>query len=217
MSMTYLDEILASKRRDNTGGGNNGILSFSGALGIKKIPRKTIGLWYKIKNLPHIIPGWLKWRVAKALNIATFLGTLELILIKANGEKIDYGIVSTRVVTTEFVNFLVDELAANNARFQAFKYHGSGTGTTAEAIGDTALETQVETRATGTQAESAANAYQSVGTVSYTGTRAITEHGLFSAASGTDELMDRSVFAAVNVVNQDSIQFTYTLTASAGG
>lgn len=198
-------------------GGSNGLLSLKGMLGVKKIPRKTAGILYKIRNLPHIIPGWLKWQVAKAFNIATFLGTLEITLFKVNGEVIHYGIVSTRVVTTEFVNFLVDELAANNARFQAFKFHDSGIGTTAEAIGDTALVTPVESRATGTQAEAAANIYRSVGTVSYTATRAITEHGLFSAAAPTDELMDRSVFAAVNVVNGDSIQFTYELTASAGG
>jgi len=43
----------------------------------------------------------------------------------------------------------------------------------------------------------------------------VTEHGLFNASSaGT--LMDRTVFSAINVVNGDSIQFTYELTATAG-
>lgn len=31
------------------------------------------------------------------------------------------------------------------------------------------------------------------------------------------EVWDRSVFAAINVASGDSIQFTYTLTLSAGG
>ena len=101
--------------------------------------------------------------------------------------------------------------------FGDFKFHDSGVGTTAEAAGDTGIETtDGESRATGTQTESASNAYRSVGTISYTTTKAITEHGLFNDASaGT--LMDRSVFAAINVVNGDSIQFTYTLTLTAGG
>jgi len=197
--------------------GDHGELRFKGSLTTKKIPRKSIGLWYKIRNLPHIIPGWLKWKIAKALNIATFLGTLEIKVIKANGDQIYYGVVSTRIVTTEFVNFLIDELQANTARFQTFKYHDSGTGTTAEAVGDTALVTPVESRITGTQTEAAANVYQSIATISYTAPRAITEHGLFDAPSGTDELMDRSVFNAVNVDSGESILFTYQLTASAGG
>jgi hypothetical protein len=87
---------------------------------------------------------------------------------------------------------------------------------TAEAIGNTAMETtDGESRATGTQTESAANAYQSVGTIAYTSTKAVTEHGLFNDSSaGT--LMDRTVFSAINVVSGDSIQFTYTLTLTAG-
>jgi hypothetical protein len=100
--------------------------------------------------------------------------------------------------------------------FGDFKFHDSGVGTTAENAADTAIETtDGESRSTGTQTESAANAYRSVGTISYTTTKAITEHGLFNDASaGT--LMDRSVFSAINVVNGDSIQFTYTITFTAG-
>jgi hypothetical protein len=48
-------------------------------------------------------------------------------------------------------------------------------------------------------------------------TLAITEHGLFSAASGTDELMDRTLFSAINVVSGDTITPTYNLTCTAGG
>lgn len=134
-----------------------------------------------------------------------------------NGIKTDYGIVAYRVVTTAFVSFVVDQLQTETSVFGDFKFHDSGVGTTAENAADTAIETtDGESRATGTQTESAANAYRSVGTISYTSTKAITEHGLFNDASaGT--LMDRSVFSAINVVNGDSIQFTYTITLSAGG
>jgi hypothetical protein len=103
------------------------------------------------------------------------------------------------------VNFVTDQLQTETSVFGDFKYHDAGVGTTAENVADTAIETtDGESRATGTQTESASNAYRSVGTISYTSTKAITEHGLFNDSSaGT--LMDRSVFSAINVVNGDSI------------
>ena len=130
---------------------------------------------------------------------------------------VDYGLLGVRVVTSAFVAFVVDQLQTETAVFGDFKYHDAGVGTTAENVADTAIETtDGESRATGTQTESAANAYRSVGTISYTTSKAVTEHGLFNDSSaGT--LMDRTVFSAINVVNGDSIQFTYTLTVSAGG
>ena len=130
----------------------------------------------------------------------------------------DLGIISKRVITTAGVNYIRDDLAAaaGGADITNFKYHGSGTGVGAEAIGDTALGTEVETRSTGTQVAFASKQYQTVATISYTGTRAITEHGIFSASTvGT--LLDRSVFSAINVLSGDAIQFTYTLSLSDGG
>ena len=134
----------------------------------------------------------------------------------------DLGVVSRKAVTTEFVNLLVDELQASaptHTRFFDFKFHDCGTGTTAENASDVALVTPYGgARTSGTQVEGAsANIYRSIGTIAFTSTLAITEHGLFNAASATDELMDRSVFTAINVVNGDSIQFTYELTCTAGG
>jgi hypothetical protein len=127
----------------------------------------------------------------------------------------DLGVVSRRVVTNAGVQFIALAFLNTNEA-EAMNYHGSGTGSVAEAVGDTALGTEVESRATGTQSNPANGQYRTVGTVAYTATRAITEHGIFSATSaGT--LLDRSVFTAINVVNGDSIQFTYTLTLSAGG
>jgi hypothetical protein len=138
----------------------------------------------------------------------------------------DYGVVSRKVITTAGVNFLVDAFQ-NLTELENFKYHGIGTGTGAEANGDTALGTELtteynpdSTRATGSQTEGAsANIYRSVGTNTLdSGTPAVTEHGLFSASSaGT--LWDRSKFSAINLVgaNGDGLQTTYDMTASAGG
>jgi len=160
---------------------------------------------------------WLAKKFSKFTGVPTLTAELSAIHIKINGQKIDYGIVGYRVVTTAFVNFMVDQLQTETSQWGDFKYHDSGVGTTAENASDTDIETtDGESRATGTQTEGGDNIYESVGTIAYTSTKAITEHGLFSQSTGTT-LMDRTVFSAINVVNGDSIQFTYDLTVSSGG
>ena len=181
-------------------------------------------LRWKIKNKAHrnfilgLIGWWAGLGVNKLFGHPVLLSELSIIHIKANGQRVDYGVVSRRVVTTAFVNFMVDQLQTETSEWGDFKFHDSGVGTTAAAVGDTDIETtDGESRATGTQTEGAsANIYRSVGTISYTTTKAITEHGLFSQSTG-GTLLDRHVFSAINVENGDSIQFTYDLTCSAGG
>ena len=122
------------------------------------------------------------------------------------------------MVTTTAVNYLAaDFLAASAARINAFKYHDSGTGTTAAAVGNTALVTPFGgARVAGTQTNPQAGKYQAQGTLPYTSSLAITEWGLLSAATlGT--LWDRKVFSARAVVNGSSIAWNYTLTVNAGG
>lgn len=137
-------------------------------------------------------------------------------LIRADGTVEDLGILSTRVVTDAFVNYVVDQLQSSTGGIANFRYHGSGISNTAESQAQTALGSEVATRANGTQQEGAsANIYKTVGVVNYGAAFAIVEHGLFRAASG-DVMADRSVFAAINVGNGDSIEFTYELTLPAG-
>lgn len=138
---------------------------------------------------------------------------------------LDYGIVSRKVVTTAGVGFLVDAWQ-NSVELENMKYHGVGTNNTAESSSDTALGAESttalnpdSTRATGSTTEGAsANIFRSVGTLTADNTIAAVEHGLFSqAATGGGVLWDRSIFSTVTLVSGDSIQFTYDLTASAGG
>jgi hypothetical protein len=125
------------------------------------------------------------------------------------------------VITIGFVNAIVSTAVtpATNP-FASYKYHDSGTGTTAATDGDTALQTQAgpATRATGTitNAQSATTGnhtakLQDQGTISYTSTLAITEFGLFDQAAQGGNMADRRVFSALNVVSGDSIQFTYVV------
>ncbi len=123
------------------------------------------------------------------------------------------------IVTTAGVGYMASDFASGGVTptISGFKFHDSGTGAVAAAVTDTALGAAAgPARVTGTPSNPTANQYRSVATIAYTATLAITEWGLFSASTvGT--LWDRRVFAAINVVNGDSIQFTYTLTVNNGG
>lgn len=125
----------------------------------------------------------------------------------------DLGIVSENIVTNAAIAILVSVLQGGSATtLQNFKWHASGTSSTAESASDTTLGTEIgEVRDEGTQTTAGAGTYQSVATHTYSSTYAVTEHGIFTAASG-GTLLDRSVFTAINVVVATQIQFTYTLT-----
>jgi hypothetical protein len=134
-------------------------------------------------------------------------------------ERYALGTLSRRVVTDAGVAFLADDFFDASKDITTFDYHDSGTGVVAENVADTTLGTQAgpATRATGTASNPTAPVYRSVGTISYTGTLAIAEHGLFDQAAQGGTLWDRSTHATINVVNLDSIQYTYSLTSVSGG
>ena len=131
---------------------------------------KHLWLW-KLRNLRHLLRGWPGLLFGRVLPV----GRLYAEVVRVDGRRQRLGLISTRVVTTAGVNYLVDAFQGTTEP-ENFKYHGMGTGNTAEAIGDTALVAEVETRATGTQLEGAsANIYRTVGTITATQARAIVE------------------------------------------
>lgn len=192
------------------------------------LPRRGLSqeVWaWRWRNLPHLFRGVWKLALARLLRIPHFYGVLTLTVIKASGEVVHLGTASLRVVTTAGVNFIVDAFQ-NSVEVEILKYHAIGTGTNAEASGDTALQTELttqynpdNTRATGSLTEGAsANIFRSVGTNAVDSNVAITEHAVMSqAATGGGTCLDRSVFSAYNLVSGDSLQSTYDLTFSAGG
>lgn len=92
------------------------------------------------------------------------------------------------------------------------KYIGWGTGTTDAAAGDTALEAEAaEARVNGTSSQvtttTTNDTYRVTGTMTAIAARAITEAGLFTAATaGT--LFIRGTFPVINLEAGDSIQLT---------
>jgi hypothetical protein len=176
------------------------------------------GLAWKLRNFAHWWRGWWKLQVAQILDLAYIHGEVRLQVLKASGEIIDFGVVSHRLVTTAYVTAVATyQFDGSGPLLTAYDHHDIGTGTNAEAAGDTTLQTPYGgSRATGTPTNPGAGQYRTTGTITVASSFAITEHGVFSASSaGT--LLDRSVFAAVNLTSGDSLQAQYTLTYSSGG
>jgi len=93
------------------------------------------------------------------------------------------------------------------------KYIHWGTGVVEADHEDTALGTPgAESRVAGTITHVVDREYKVVGTLTCNATgKAITEAGLFDASTGVT-LWVRATFDAINVVENDTIQFTFTLT-----
>lgn len=187
--------------------------------GIKEVDR------YRWRNLPNLWRGFWKVAIATTLRLPHFYGAVYMKVLRSNGDIVDLGLVSMRVVTTAGVNFVVDAFQ-NSVEVENLKYHGFGTGGAAEAVGNTALTTELtteyatnNTRPTGTTTEGAsANIYRTVATLTPDAAVAITEHGIFDQASNAGgTLWDRSLFSAVNLNGTgDALQATYDATFAAG-
>lgn len=195
------------------------------------LPRRdlpaVVNRW-RAANRRNLQRGLTKVIPARALRIPHFYGQLFLTHIKANGDRVDLGLASMRVVTTAGVVYICADMASGASDINLFRFHGIGTNSTAEAAADTALGAESttalnpdSTRATGSQSQgtSGANAtYTTVGTLTADATIAAVEHGIFTqAATGGGTLLDRSVFSVVTLASGDSLQATYVYTANAGG
>jgi hypothetical protein len=226
-----------------------GVLQCSKVIGIpsNKLTFKEVLYWtmphgevqgeevwkWRVANAPRILNQLWKLQVMKAASRVSgypfMYGTLWVRKLDGlTGQDTLFGIASFRVITTVGRDEIVDEFdAATAAGFDltTFNFHGLGTGVTAEAVGDTALVTELTTeytgnvRATGVQTQPTSDVYRTVGVNTLdSGTPTVTEHGIFSASSaGT--LLDRSLTGAFPLVgtNGDGLQTTYNLTIASGG
>ena len=99
--------------------------------------------------------------------------------------------------------------------FNPFRYIAVGTGTTAPDASDTELEAEITggglARAEDSSPSVSGNTLTVSVTFNVTGSYAVTEAGLFNAASGGD-MFARVTFAALNVQNGDTLTFTWEIT-----
>mgnify|MGYP003980376183 CR=1 FL=1 len=114
------------------------------------------------------------------------------------------------LVVTAGKNWVADRM--NNAN-TVMTHMAVGTGTNAAAAGDTTLVTETDRNAL-TSTTVTANAVAYVATwAAGDATAALTEAGIFDAASSGD-MLARTVFSVVNKGAADSMTITWTITVS---
>jgi hypothetical protein len=114
------------------------------------------------------------------------------------------------LVVTAGKNWVADRMNDANT---VMTHMALGTGTTAAAAGNTTLVTELDRNAlTSTTVSTNTIAYAATWAAG-DGTGAITEAGIFDAASSGD-MLARTVFSVVNKAASDSITITWTITIS---
>jgi|TARA_R110000868_G_scaffold189763_1_gene433304 hypothetical protein len=128
------------------------------------------------------------------------------VVIKLNDEVV---LEKKNLIVTAGKAFLAS--AVLNSSTSPFTYMAIGTGTTAAAITDTALATEL-TRSAFTTSSVASNVVTLTTTYAAgTGTGTLTEAGILNNSSG-GTLLSRVVFSAINKGSADSLTITWTIT-----
>lgn len=139
-------------------------------------------------------------------------GAVKIDIIGADGAVKDSREIKNLVVTVG-KNYIASRM--KDATATAMTHMELGTGTTAAAVGDTTLQAAISgsrTALTSTTVTTNAIAYVASFPAG-TGTGAVTEAGVFNAASaGT--MLCRTVFSVVNKGAADAMSITWTITVS---
>jgi hypothetical protein len=137
-------------------------------------------------------------------------GNLKVVLTGPDGQVKDTQEFKNLVVTTG-KNFIASRMAGTSSNVMS--HMAIGTGTTAAAVGDTALETEAG-RVSLTSSTVTDNSVAYVATFpAGTGTGAITEAGILNAGSG-GTLLCRTVFSVINKGAADTLGITWTVTVN---
>ena len=138
-------------------------------------------------------------------------GDVALVLRDKNGNVKEERKINNLIVNTG-LNFICDRMKNDET---AMSHMALGSGSTAAAASDTTLGSQLGSR------EALDSDTVSNNTITYTSsfeagdaTGAVTEAGIFNAASG-GTMLCRTVFAVVNKSADDSLSVTWTITLTA--
>lgn len=160
------------------------------------------------QTIDHIRPGLLNRLAIYGLAIPGLTGTWADKLVVSN------------LVTSAGKAGVASRINGSGGE-AAFTFIAIGTGATAAAIGDTTLQAEITTNGGQRAAAVASRVTTTVTndtsvlilTYTFTGAFAVTESGVLNAgAAGT--LLNRQVFAAVNVVSTDTLQVTHRFAVS---
>jgi hypothetical protein len=150
-----------------------------------------------------------------------------------NGEEIDYGLQSQKLITNRGMITLLKALGAfyndDNNFSRALSWsiafgHTSGTGTAPESFTDTALQSPIQTAPVSASTynyffDTTSQIYRlrSIATLSYSAPANVSEHAVWSYNNNLYiwHFFDRSVLATpITVLSGDTITFTYILEIS---
>lgn len=136
-------------------------------------------------------------------------GELKITVTKPDGNT--HETVVPNIVVTDGKEYIASRM--KDATATAMSHMAIGTGSTAAAAGDSALETEAG-RVALTSTTVTSNAVAYVATFGAgTGTGAITEAGILNASSSGD-LLCRTVFSVINKGAADTLGITWTVTVN---
>jgi len=142
----------------------------------------------------------------------TMKGRLNIVLTGPDGEVKEQHEVDNLVVTVG-KNFIASRM--KDTTDTAMSHMEVGTGSTAAAVGDTALGAAVaSSRVSLTSTTVSTNSVAYVATFpAGTGTGALTEAGIFNASS-SGTMLCRTVFSVINKGAADTLGITWTVTVN---
>ena len=137
------------------------------------------------------------------------LGELEIVLRGPDGEVKEERKVENLITTVGKNSIAAQLLAAPGVEKPT--HMAVGTGTTAAAAGDTALQTELDRNALTSKTRSTNVVTMVCDWAAGDGTGAITEAGILNASSAGD-LYSRVVFSVINKAAGDTLSITWTYT-----
>jgi hypothetical protein len=140
-------------------------------------------------------------------------GRVDIVVTDKDGVVKEKRSIKNLVVTAGKTFIAASMLKTTTNSPVAMSHMAVGSGTTAAAIGDTALGTQLARVALATATSSGAVVTYTASFPAGTGTGAITEAGILNNSTG-GTLLCRSVFSVVNKGSDDAMSITWTVTVS---
>jgi hypothetical protein len=140
-------------------------------------------------------------------------GHVDIVVTDKDGNVKDTRSVKNLVVTAgkEFIAASMLKTTTNSP--VAMTHMAVGSGTTAAAIGNTGMESQLGRVSLASASASGAVVTYTASFPAGTGTGAITEAGILNNSTG-GTLLCRSVFSVVNKGSDDAMSITWTVTVS---
>ena len=140
-------------------------------------------------------------------------GHVDIVITDKDGNVKETRSIKNLVLTTGKTFIAASMLKTTSNSPAAMSHMAVGSGSTAAAVGNTAMESQLGRVSLASASSSGAVVTYTATFPAGTGTGAITEAGIFNNSTGGDMLC-RTVFSVVNKGADDAMSVTWTVTVS---